>query len=271
MDRSYLAFSKAVAAVQAVAISLFNLNNRDAVLEVNLRGLNISSCHLLRCGAQLVACLLSQQHDPDPVQQRRQPPQGGHQLARSQHWDAVHVQLRRAVAVVAAAGLARRPEHGDTVLASASELARQNDGPAVQGAARAIAILLDQRLVELDPAQVLQISTSEPFRELSVVAWLHSPNPAPELGEQFARDPARSVRLAVAARLPRLRAIAPSLVELLLAQLRRDPSANVRQVAAAHLLERGLTPLIVEAGDQPGASIAQWHQVRLFTPLVPDP
>jgi hypothetical protein len=139
---------------------------------------------------------------------------------------------RAAAAVVAAADLARRPEHGDAVLASASELAKQNDGPAVQGAARAIATLLDQRLVELDPAQVLQISTSEPFRELAVVAWLHSPNPAPELGEQFARDPARSVRLAVAARLPRLRAIAPSLVEPLLAQLRRDPSANVREAAA---------------------------------------
>jgi len=77
---------------------------------------------------------------------------------------------RAAAAVVAAAGLARRPEHGETVLASASELARPNDGPAVQGAARAIATLLDQGLVELDPAQVLQISTSEPFRELAVVA-----------------------------------------------------------------------------------------------------
>ncbi len=84
----------------------------------------------------------------------------------------VDVGRRRAAAaaVVAAAALARRPEHGETVLASASELARPNDGPAVQGAARAIATLLDQGLVELDPAQVLQISTSEPFRELAVVA-----------------------------------------------------------------------------------------------------
>jgi hypothetical protein len=43
--------------------------------------------------------------------------------------------------------------------------------------------------------------------------------------------------------------------------------------AATHLLERGLTPLILEAGDQPGASIAQWRQVRLFTPwcLTLDP
>jgi hypothetical protein len=145
----------------------------------------------------------------------------------------VDVGRRRAAAAVVAAGdLSCRPEHGDAVLASASELARQNDGPAVQGAARAIATLLDQRLVELDPARVLQISTSEPFRELAVVAWLHSPNPAPELGEQFARDPARSVRLAVAARLPRLRAIAPSLVEPLLAQLRHDRNASVRQAAA---------------------------------------
>jgi hypothetical protein len=138
---------------------------------------------------------------------------------------------RAPAAVLAAACLARRPEHGHAVLAAASELARHNDSSAVQGAARAIATLLDQGLVELDPAQVLQISTSEPFRELSVVAWLYSPNPAPELGEQFAHDPARSVRLAVAARLQRLRAIAPSLVEPLLAQLRHDPSANVRQVA----------------------------------------
>jgi hypothetical protein len=145
----------------------------------------------------------------------------------------VDVGRRRAAAAVVAAGdLACRPEHSDAVLASASELARQNDSPAVLGAARAIATLLNQRLVELDPAQVLQISTSEPFRELAVVAWLHSPNPAAELGEQFARDPARSVRLAVAARLPRLRTIAPSLVEPLLAQLRHDPSANVREAAA---------------------------------------
>jgi thioredoxin reductase len=43
--------------------------------------------------------------------------------------------------------------------------------------------------------------------------------------------------------------------------------------AAAHLLERGLVPLILEAADQPGASIAQWRHVRLFTPwcLALDP
>ena len=139
---------------------------------------------------------------------------------------------RAPAAVLAAACLARRPEHGHAVLAAASELARQNDSSGVQGAARAIATLLDQRLVEVDPAQVLQLSTSVPFRELAVIAWLHRPNPAAELGEQFARDPARSVRLAVAAQLPRLRAIAPSLVEPLLAQLRHDRNASVRQAAA---------------------------------------
>jgi thioredoxin reductase len=43
--------------------------------------------------------------------------------------------------------------------------------------------------------------------------------------------------------------------------------------AAAHLHERGLDPLILEAGDQPGASIAQWRHVRLFSPwcLALDP
>jgi FAD dependent oxidoreductase len=43
--------------------------------------------------------------------------------------------------------------------------------------------------------------------------------------------------------------------------------------AAAHLLERGLEPLILEAGDQPGANIADWRDIRLFTPwcLALDP
>ncbi|CAM3769516.1 FAD-dependent oxidoreductase [Occultella aeris] len=36
--------------------------------------------------------------------------------------------------------------------------------------------------------------------------------------------------------------------------------------AAAHLLERGLEPLVLEAGDGPGAAVASWGQVRLFSP-----
>jgi Pyridine nucleotide-disulphide oxidoreductase len=36
--------------------------------------------------------------------------------------------------------------------------------------------------------------------------------------------------------------------------------------AAAHLLERGLEPLVLEAGSQVGASVAQWAHVRLFSP-----
>lgn len=35
--------------------------------------------------------------------------------------------------------------------------------------------------------------------------------------------------------------------------------------AAAHLLERGLEPLVVEAGPVAGASVWQWHHVRLFS------
>ncbi|KOX21800.1 flavoprotein [Saccharothrix sp. NRRL B-16348] len=35
--------------------------------------------------------------------------------------------------------------------------------------------------------------------------------------------------------------------------------------AAAHLLERGLRPLVLEAGPQAGAAVAQWHHVRLFS------
>jgi hypothetical protein len=136
---------------------------------------------------------------------------------------------RAPAAVLAAACLARRPEHGHAILAAASELARRDDSSATQGAARAIATLLDRGLVKLDPAQALQISTSVPFRELAVVAWLHNAARPPELGEQLARDPARPVRLAVADALPRLQTIAPGLVEPLLARLRRDSSASVRR------------------------------------------
>jgi FAD dependent oxidoreductase len=43
--------------------------------------------------------------------------------------------------------------------------------------------------------------------------------------------------------------------------------------AAAHLLERGLEPLVLEAGPRVGANIAQWRHVRLFSPwcLALDP
>jgi hypothetical protein len=43
--------------------------------------------------------------------------------------------------------------------------------------------------------------------------------------------------------------------------------------AAAHLLDRGLEPLVLEAGSQAGANIAQWRHVRLFSPwcLALDP
>jgi thioredoxin reductase len=36
--------------------------------------------------------------------------------------------------------------------------------------------------------------------------------------------------------------------------------------AAAHLAERGLEPLVLEAGDGPGAAVARWGHVRLFSP-----
>ncbi|WP_018602629.1 FAD-dependent oxidoreductase [Mycobacterium sp. 155] len=36
--------------------------------------------------------------------------------------------------------------------------------------------------------------------------------------------------------------------------------------AAAHLLEQGLEPVVVEAGDGPGAAVAQWGHVRMFSP-----
>ncbi len=36
--------------------------------------------------------------------------------------------------------------------------------------------------------------------------------------------------------------------------------------AAAHLLERGLEPLVLEAGEHAGAAVASWGHVRLFSP-----
>ncbi len=36
--------------------------------------------------------------------------------------------------------------------------------------------------------------------------------------------------------------------------------------AAAHLIERGLTPLVLERGAQAGAAMAEWSHVRLFSP-----
>ncbi|KAA1425163.1 FAD-dependent oxidoreductase [Mumia zhuanghuii] len=36
--------------------------------------------------------------------------------------------------------------------------------------------------------------------------------------------------------------------------------------AAAHLLERGLDPLVLEAGEQVGAAVASWGHVRIFSP-----
>ena len=35
--------------------------------------------------------------------------------------------------------------------------------------------------------------------------------------------------------------------------------------AAAHLLDRGLEPVVVEAGPSAGSSVRQWHHVRLFS------
>lgn len=36
--------------------------------------------------------------------------------------------------------------------------------------------------------------------------------------------------------------------------------------AAAHLLERGREPLVLESGDAPAAAVAEWGHVRLFSP-----
>src|ERR1700740_3608820 len=36
--------------------------------------------------------------------------------------------------------------------------------------------------------------------------------------------------------------------------------------AAAHLLERGLQPIVLEAGPEAGYAVRQWQHVQLFSP-----
>ncbi len=36
--------------------------------------------------------------------------------------------------------------------------------------------------------------------------------------------------------------------------------------AAAHLVTKGETPLVLEAGDSAGASVLKWGHVRIFSP-----
>src|SRR4030095_6706357 len=36
--------------------------------------------------------------------------------------------------------------------------------------------------------------------------------------------------------------------------------------AAAHLLERGLRPIVLEAGDSAGHAVRQWGHVQMFSP-----
>lgn len=43
-------------------------------------------------------------------------------------------------------------------------------------------------------------------------------------------------------------------------------SGPVGLAAAAHLVERGLTPVIFEAGPAPSAAVASWGHIRLFSP-----
>ncbi|MCQ2001050.1 FAD-dependent oxidoreductase [Arthrobacter zhaoxinii] len=43
-------------------------------------------------------------------------------------------------------------------------------------------------------------------------------------------------------------------------------SGPVGLAAAAHLIERGLTPVIFEAGDAPAAAVRAWGHIRLFSP-----
>lgn len=46
---------------------------------------------------------------------------------------------------------------------------------------------------------------------------------------------------------------------------RRDRSGPVGLAAAAHLLDRGIEPLVLEAGHAAGAAVREWSHVRLFS------
>ena len=43
-------------------------------------------------------------------------------------------------------------------------------------------------------------------------------------------------------------------------------SGPVGLAAAAHLMERGLNPIIFEAGNTPAAAVTAWGHIRLFSP-----
>jgi thioredoxin reductase len=43
-------------------------------------------------------------------------------------------------------------------------------------------------------------------------------------------------------------------------------SGPIGLAAAAHLVERGIEPLVLEAGNQPAAAVRSWGHVRLFSP-----
>ena len=58
-------------------------------------------------------------------------------------------------------------------------------------------------------------------------------------------------------------ALAPPTEALPVAVIGAGP---VGLAAAAHLLRRGAAPLVLEAGDGPGASVRAWGHVRLFSP-----
>jgi hypothetical protein len=77
-------------------------------------------------------------------------------------------------------------------------------------------------------------------------------------------DGGRSLRLGDLEAVPSARAGLPVVV---------IGAGPVGLAAAAHLLDRGLEPLALEAGAGVGASIAQWRHVRLFSPwcLALDP
>ncbi|MBL1101924.1 NAD(P)-binding domain-containing protein [Streptomyces coffeae] len=63
---------------------------------------------------------------------------------------------------------------------------------------------------------------------------------------------------------------APATAELPVVVIGAGPTGLA---AAAHLIDRGITPLVLEAGQAAGAAVRQWAHVRLFSPWgeVTDP
>jgi tetratricopeptide (TPR) repeat protein len=133
--------------------------------------------------------------------------------------------LQRA-ALRASAALAATREEARRVEAAILAALRSLDSQDVRAAGQA-AVWIEPSLSSLD-ARGLAVHPEVLIRQVAVVLWARHPEQYPELGEQFANDPERDVRMELAVALPSLKQAAPTLGAGLRARLSTDVSARVR-------------------------------------------